>query len=96
MIKTAISILIITLLTGCALSSANHQSAGDGQYIVRASGNAKDTKTTLLKTISKRAEKLCGPNYKFLNDTAVVESSFYSAYGPVPVRSLSRHVMCEK
>ena len=94
--KTTFLLVIIALLTGCALSAANHHPAGDGQYIVSASGNAKDTKKTLLRTISKRAEKLCGPNYKFLNDSEVVESSLYSVYGPVPVRSLSRHVKCEK
>ncbi len=93
--KTLIILLTAITLTGCAFSAANHQKAGDGQYVVRASGNGWDTKETLLKTIHKRAKKVCGnETYKFLNDTDVVESSLYGAYGPVPVRSLSRHVMC--
>jgi len=98
--KTLFILLISITLAGCALSYANHSPAGDGQYIISASGNSKDNKKTLLKTISKRALKLCGnENYKFLNDTEVVNSTVATGNLLVPnapVRTLSRHVQCEK
>lgn len=96
--KTLFILLMLIILTGCAFSAANHQPAGEGQYIVRASGNMWDTKETLLKTINKRAKKICGnETYKFLNDTDVVDSTIATGnlYAPsAPVRTLSRHVQC--
>ena len=84
-------LLLPILLTGCALSSASHQTESEGRYIVSASGNNLDNEETLLKTINKRATKLCGDgNYQTQGDSDVVRTVTIA-----PIKTLTRTIVCQ-
>ena len=93
--KKLLIVFLVTSISGCALSSAYHKKVNDNEYLISAGGNAWDTKETLLKTITKRAKKLCGDNkYKISGNNSVVESSISTAYGSEPTHELERVVTC--
>lgn len=48
----------LLLLTGCAIT--NYQEVAPGEYRLTAHGNIFQSKETLLKSIDKKASKLCG------------------------------------
>jgi len=94
-IMKIIFILIPLAITGCAFSAANHKLLSENQYQVNADGNIWDTEDTLLKTINKRAKKLCGEgNYEVIGDSEIVVGSVDTGVTVAPTQTLTRTVNC--
>lgn len=94
--KIQVLLIMLLILSGCALSSGFHDPIGDNFYKVGAGGNMWDTEETLLATIHKRAAKLCGAdNFTVLGDDPIVVDSVQTEYATAPTQTLIRYVRCK-
>jgi len=92
-----ILLLIIPLvLSGCALSAASYKEISANTYEISATGNVWDNEETLLKTINRKATKVCGSeNYTLSGDSEIVVDSVETVYATAPTQTLVRTAICE-
>lgn len=90
-----LNLIILLSLSGCALSSASFEKISENKYEITAGGNAWDNEETLLKTINKKALKVCGSeNYKIIGESPIVLDSLDTGYTVAPIQILTRTVLC--
>ena len=78
------------------MSAASYKEISANTYEIGATGNAWDTEETLLKTINRKALKVCGSeNYSLSGDSEIIVDSVETVYATAPTQTLIRTATCE-